>query len=159
MPSVSERQRHVAYWAGIFDGEGCVMLAVCQRAGCARPQVSLKVAVSNTHRGVIEELVLAFPPPSGRVINSYLGGPKDQVRRRQQYKWERSGMSAYRFLQMLLPYLIVKQEQAQLAIEFYERPWRTQREKPGGGWRIRSAEQVKIDLTYARQIKALKHAS
>ena len=151
-------QRTVEYWAGFFDGEGCVWLNACQRAGCSRPQVSLKVAVSNTHRGIMDMLAEDFPPPAGRVLNSYLGGPKDQINRRQQFKWELSGYAAYEFLKLLLPHLIIKLDQALLAIEFYEQPWRTQRQGPGGGWKIRSDAQVVSDLDYARRIKEMKRA-
>ena len=160
MPSVTPRQRRYSleYWAGFFDGEGAVWLAVCQRPTLCRPQVSLKAAVCNTHRGVIEALVHDFPPPAGRVVNSFLGGPKDHVHRRQQYKWEMSGYSAYRFLKSLLPYLVIKRDQALLALEFYELPWRSQREGRGGGWKIRNEQQVATDITYARRIKEMKYA-
>jgi|SRR5262252_9204436 len=150
--------RSLEYWAGFFDGEGSVWLAVGQRPGCARPQVSLKVGVSNTHRGIIEDCARDFPPPAGRAVASFLGGAKDRISRRQQYKWELSGLSAYRFLQALYPLLVIKREQAQVAMEFYEKPWRTQRDSRGGGWKIRTAENVAVDMEYARRVKELKRA-
>lgn len=152
------RRHSDEYWAGLFDGEGSIWLAAYQRKGSFQPQVSLKAAVSNTHRGIIEDLVHDFPPPSGRVINSFLGGPKDQIRRRQQYKWEMSGRHAYDFLVAVSPWLTIKREQAILAMEFYNQPWRSQRTGRGGGWKIRTAANVLVDLQYAKQIKELKRA-
>ena len=161
MPAKTERQRRRsdAYWAGFFDGEGSVWLAVYQRKGCSRPQVSLKVSVSNTHRGIVDDLAYDFPPPRGRAVASFLGGPKDQAKRRQQYKWEMSGVSARDFLQVVYPHLVIRKAQVELAFEFYGLPWRTQRSSPGGGWKIRTDEAVAVDLDMARQMKELKYAS
>jgi hypothetical protein len=158
MPAVSQAQQ-LAYWAGFFDGEGAVWLAVRQDARASHPQVQLKVAVSNTHRGIVEQLATAFPPPAGRAVASFLGGPKDKVKRRQQYKWEMSGDHAYRFLKRVLPWLVVKRDQALLAVQFYELPWRSPRVGPGGGWKVRTTENVVVDLEYARRVKELKRAS
>ena len=85
MPAVSKKQRRhsLAYWAGFFDGEGSIWISLSQREGCSRPQASLKVGVSNTCLGIMEDLVCDFPPPSGRVLNSFLGGLRDQANRRQ----------------------------------------------------------------------------
>jgi hypothetical protein len=150
--------RSPEYWAGLFDGEGCILIHSYQRKGCFRAQSSLKVSVSNTHYGIILALSQDFPPPSGRVIASFLGGPKDQVKRRQQYKWEMSGLHAYNFLKSVTPYLLIKREQAVVALEFYDLPWRTQRTGAGGGWKIRTDEQVIIDGNFAQRIKELKYA-
>ena len=158
MPAKTEKQRSLEYWAGFFDGEGSVWISLYQKKDCSRPQASLKVGVSNTYYAIIADLAHDFPPPSGRVINSFLGGAKDKVKRRQQYKWEMSGWNAYIFLKMVEPYLVVKREQAQTAIEFYEKPWRSQRRSPGGGWKIRTDGNVAMDIEYSQMIKEMKYA-
>src|SRR5580658_4081261 len=152
MPAVL-KQKELAYWAGFMDGEGCIRISLCQSKNCSRPQAQLVIAATNTHVGVIQKLYEVFPTPKSSKMTNYLGGPKYQINRRPQYKWALTGMSAYKVIKLLYPFLIVKKEQAKLAMEFYELPWRSRRSSPGGGWKIRSEEAITIDLEYYRRIK------
>ena len=68
-------------------------------------------------------------------------------------------MHAYQFLLAVVHLLFVKRKQAQVAIAFYTKPWRSQRSSPGGGWKIRTAENVAVDIEYAQLLKELKHVT
>jgi intein/homing endonuclease len=95
-----------AYYAGLFDGEGCVMIKMSRCRG--REYHTLRVDLSNTHLGVLEELQSVF------------GGSVSQgdKRRRQCWYWHLSVNDAYRFLLTIQPFARIKAEQIVLALEF-----------------------------------------
>jgi len=80
--------------------------------------------------------------------------------KRNIYEYSVRGLAARNLCAALLPYSVVKREQLELALQFYEQPWRSQRTtRNGGGYKLRTVEQVDADLGIARQMKELKHAS
>lgn len=106
----------IAWFAGFFDGEGCVQVA---RAGRGDRVHVLRVSVTQVARAPIDRLAAAFgglvyPKPSRR--------PRD----RHQWGWETRSWAAVRFLDALLPYLTVKRQEAELAIQ-YQRSKTTKR--------------------------------
>ena len=91
-----------AYIAGLFDGEGCVNIA------SVRSKLYLRLYIVNCIRECLE------------FVQSHFGG-NIYVRNRPtrtQYSLVLHGYEAKRMLEALLPYLIVKHPQAELAIAF-----------------------------------------
>lgn len=102
-----------AYAAGFFDGEGCVLIykraATCLSPKSASPPYQIRVTLTNTHEGVIQDIQRTY----GGNVCAYL---KPKARRRPAWKWNASCQKAVAFLRAVRPHLIVKGEQADLAI-------------------------------------------
>lgn len=101
-----------AYLAGLFDGEGCIHIAThIKRNHSATHYSQLHLIVSNTNKQVMDYLT------------SKLGGnliirKPYKKRQRSYYMWRIYSQKAGDLLEILLPYLIIKKEEALLAIEF-----------------------------------------
>jgi len=96
----------IEYAAGFFDGEGCVN---CSSGRKNSPFI--RILVVNTNLEVL------------KVFQNFWGGDinknyKPKEHWKQAYTWRLSHKSALKFLSDILPYLIVKKEQAELAIKF-----------------------------------------
>lgn len=94
--------KELAYIAGFFDGEGCIQIG---------GQGDLVVSASNTN---LESLQFLMDVLGGRVRRL----KPVATTRKTLYIWQIPAASAPEVLEMLLPYLIVKKQQALLAIEF-----------------------------------------
>jgi hypothetical protein len=105
----------LAYLAGVMDGEGCISI----RRTKARPngglstRYSVSVTVGNTNRDLIAVLVSAFGV--GSVTYRYA-----TRRKRACYLWALSSGGAQTVLEALLPYLVIKRQQAAVVLEFIE---------------------------------------
>ena len=86
------------YFAGFFDGEGCIHVS---------KQHQLLAVTTQKQRHVLD---LASQKWGGRLY--YVGA------NRNSWQWRLSGNEAQGFLMEILPYLIVKQDVAALAIQF-----------------------------------------
>jgi len=101
-------EREVAYIAGFFDGEGCVEIQTGVgrgRLGCA-----LRIDINNVF------------PESLRLCQRIFGGKirlaKRTGNRSDIHRWQLNGKKAEAFLGVILPYLILKKEEATLGISF-----------------------------------------
>lgn len=91
------RIEEMAYYAGILDGEGCISY-----------YKSLSVAVEGLYPKTLIDMHTVF------------GGSVSEIKRgnkRRYYRWRIYGKEAARCLEMLLPYLREKKEQAELGLE------------------------------------------
>jgi hypothetical protein len=95
-----------AYIAGFFDGEGTV--SIYKRGS----SYATKIAITNTHLPVIQYIATVVGGGSYKLKKAR------SSRHKQGYTWIVNADFARTLLEQLLPYLIVKQEQAKLAIEF-----------------------------------------
>lgn len=101
----------LAWLAGFFDAEGCVSIIKFKRKNGVGYR--LKVSVSNTNRSVLEYIISKFA--SGGKIADH----KDlRGNRKENHEFYIYGNSAKDFLKFILPYLIVKKEQAVYALAF-----------------------------------------
>ena len=102
----------VRYIAGIVDGEGCVTVIKRLEKHMDRVSYRLVVQVSMTHEGVI------------KALQDSIGGSYSAIHwhtrrnNRTAYQWRKYGVDAVELLQSILPYLIVKKAEAELAIAF-----------------------------------------
>jgi len=123
-----------AYAAGIFDGEGHVGIVVTKN-GRGDLYHRLMIDVTNTNVEIIQWL---FERWDG-VIHNPRYFAQDEWR--TAHRWTVCDGRAMRFLEDVLPFLIIKQEQAKLAIEF-------QQTKTKGGFGA-----PKPDLTYRDEVR------
>lgn len=111
------RQRSFAYLAGIIDGEGCITITVSKYKDDTKPKqrgvhyVS-RIQVTNTDRRLINWLVSNF---GGNVH----GNGRRKKGWKESYKWLLTGHKVQESLLLaVLPYLILKREQALTVLEF-----------------------------------------
>lgn len=104
-------QLRLAYFAGLFDGEGWICITRTRPdKGRKLPSYSLNVGVANTHRGVMDEFRSAF---GGRIDTRI-----DKDGYAPCHHWSASMKTIELFLQAMLPHLLIKREQALIALEF-----------------------------------------
>ena len=97
MPWINLTEEGKAYIAGLFDGEGCVNINI-RRGG---KKAELTVAITNLHVGVL------------KYVQSHFGGRLSNVgNKKATPDWRCESNKAVSFLKVILPYLIIKKEQA-----------------------------------------------
>jgi len=99
----------VEYVAGFLDGEGSIVLRKDKKGWFL-----LQIQISNTHEGVLHQIASTF----GGAVS-----PKNSLQLkmnnfRPQFTWSTSGQPSLPFLQKMLPFVIIKREHVELAIEF-----------------------------------------
>ncbi len=141
------RKRHLlSYLAGVFDGEGCVSLSKGRRRKTGwSPQyrVHMRVAMAD---GVVP---LLFQNVFGGGLHKRL--PDGRRTLRTQYHWEITGHSCLPILKELLPYILIKRPQFEVAIHFLENT-----SKGGQGSRLLSDEELalrEVDFILCRNLK------
>lgn len=103
------------YAAGLFDGEGYVRIARWQKASSRHIRYQLILGIGMTFRPVIEELRNTY----GGSINMN----RHDLRRkthRIQFTWHAGSQIGAAFLRRVMPYLIVKRDEAKIALLFQE---------------------------------------
>jgi hypothetical protein len=103
------RVEELAYIAGLFDGEGCISMM----------GPHLIIIISNTFKESLEFVDRVFGILGGGICEMH---PSKKVKLvhsnyKRRYDWRIRGKNAARILELLLPYLIIKKEQAILGIE------------------------------------------
>ena len=110
----------LAYLAGIIDGEGTIVIAKQKiREGRKNHLYSLRMQVGNSEKRLIDWLQENF------------GGSIHIMRERHErkfYQWTVGSKDTYKLLKEMKYYLVIKEEQADIGIKFYER---TLSHKPG----------------------------
>ena len=135
----------LAYAAGLFDGEGCVACGF-ERGVQAR----VKAVVS-----------LTDPRPLLRMQKLFGGSlrfvPPTKKNHRTKCCWELGSGATTLFLSAVLPYLIIKRDQALLAIELQTRIRATPKVSKGrAGVLPLTQEEWAARAAYINQIKTLK---
>jgi hypothetical protein len=105
---ISVTVAELAYLAGIIDGEGCIGLRL------PGPSVtpSVRIEVTNTDRRLISWLSDRF--------GGYSSGPVRPTNSKLAYRWTLAKRDDVRsLLEAMLPYLVIKDRQASLALEFF----------------------------------------
>ncbi len=104
----------LAYLAGFFDGEGCIVISeYTNPVTSKRPgyqSMRLRIFVGNTNLDVLQLFVSRF----GGSINC----KRVYGNRKQLWTWSAATREAASALSLMLPYLTVKSEQAEIAAEF-----------------------------------------
>jgi hypothetical protein len=102
-----------AYWAGIIDGEGCIQIIKVKRASerSKTPNHQLRLSMANTYKELAYEMQTFFKVGYVRKITT-------KGARKPAYLYVATPKSALEVLKQVLPYLIVKRQQAILGISF-----------------------------------------
>jgi len=107
------KERNWSYLAGLFDGEGCI--SICPRRDKYNDNAFIFcIQITNTNTTLMKWLVEHF----GGVYYSQ-DGKSRKSNWKPSYRWRVKGRrNEEEFLLGVLPYLVVKREQALLALEF-----------------------------------------
>ena len=135
-----------AYTAGFFDGEGCVILRLNPRRGGV---VETWIEFAQSNKAILDQIREWIG--DGRWAKSKQPGYD-----RTCWKLQLSGKAYVPILELLLPYLIVKKRQAELALAFQSCPWR---KEPNSGHVKRNDWQKRIDAWFTRESKRLKQVA
>jgi hypothetical protein len=104
----------LAWVAGFFDGEGSIELTNGQHKNrtSVNGRYGLTIEICNTSLKALEQL------------QKYFGGNIRErhsiLYRKHTYRWSLSGNNANCFLRTIKPFLCVKNNEADLAIDFYK---------------------------------------
>lgn len=102
------RKTDIAYMAGFFDGEGCITLYK------TRGIYSLHVDICQCNEHIIKWFQFCF---GGTIHTRY----ENHHKFKKQWRWHTSGGNAMGFLKTIIPYLVLKKAEAELAIKFQSR--------------------------------------
>lgn len=99
-----------AYAAGLFDGEGCVSIGKGRRASAVVPIYSLSVKITQDDTEALHfirnlwggQIRPRKPRPDGKIASD----------------WTSHSRAAGLFLADILPFLIVKRDEAEIAVKF-----------------------------------------
>jgi|GEM_PF-2455692 len=125
------------YIAGLFDGEGCIIIG----AEKDTPSYFLQVSVNNTN----ESLILWLKSLFGGYINVI---HSKSINHKDVHHWVLLREQAEKFLLLILPYLKIKKPQAELAISFQEN-------KGGRKGKPVSSDLIVVREMYKKAISAL----
>ena len=115
--SVAPPDTQLAYYAGFFDGEGSVGVYIGKQGhhSIVNKAYRLSVTVSNNDPSVIMQLFTDFGGTVRTVANQWQG-----KRTADMHIWAAQGKTAEAFLIAVLPYLRVKRQQAEVALEYQQ---------------------------------------
>jgi len=154
-------EQDAIYLAGFFDGEGCV--GIYQRSagnsgpGAKNPNISALLSICNTNFAVLQHIVnscggwvTTLPRKCAPKLN---GGA-----RQKQWRWSAGPRETAHILAAILPYLIVKRDQAELALQFHRSVLEyMHRPHPGhNGKPALTKEEVQRRFALADKMKAMK---
>lgn len=107
-------ETELAYVAGLLDGEGTIAIAKQKpNSGSKSIKYILKIHITNTHLGVLLQCQKQFGGYICSKTHYY-------YRRKACYEWVLLVSKAKEFLKAILPYLVIKKEQAELGLSFLE---------------------------------------
>jgi hypothetical protein len=147
-----QKEVTLAYWAGIVDGEGSIYIIKALRkaeSGCKSPNHQVYLSIGMCCREIIYKMKEYFD--MGHIFE-----PKNtRCNCKQSYYYVISNNQAISVIKLLLPYLIVKKEQARLAIEFDNK--RSRCMQKGISKKIRKVSEAEITLReqYYQKMKVL----
>lgn len=101
----------LAYLAGMIDGDGYISIARSTAKG--KDYFAAQIGIAGTRR---EPHDLAASLFGGSVYCYRPANP----RHRPQFQWQRMGKAAVPVIEAILPYLLIKQDHALLALELHE---------------------------------------
>lgn len=153
-PELTLTPTEAAYIAGFFDGEGSVGISKCSNHGARGKRVNssyvLHVKISNSDKRVLEWIAAK--------TGGWILAHKVPSIARPHWKFVKKGRLAMQLLKSMLPFLIVKLEQAERAIEFQTRQGEHKNRYEAGrtGPVPREASEIAYKEHYFELLKELK---
>jgi len=136
------------YLAGIIDGEGSLMIKRTIRPDCVNPCYFTRVSVKNVNEEVLKLMQKTFggsvrqDPKIYRSVSGFAG-------RHRMWVYDTHDRAATRLVRSLVPYLIIKREQAHVLLklaELKQRPHALTRTKITGYRELRGIHGQKIRM-------------
>lgn len=105
-----------SYVAGLFDGEGCIIIRRGRHKGSRYPQYSIACTIAMTDPRPLKRIAHRFggsvcSPPSA--TKGY-----DPSRKKTVFRWTVVSRTAAHFLEQIVPSLLVKRAEAMVALRF-----------------------------------------
>ena len=104
----------LSYFAGIIDGEGTITIYRQIYKSGYEPTYGMRLLVSSTDMILLEWCKENF---EGTIQTIRCG----EANHRDTYQWVLGMKKTRRVLLKVMPYLLIKQKQAELVLEFYEK--------------------------------------
>ena len=105
----------LAWAAGFFDGEGCVLVEMSKEKECRHGyRTSLHTTVTQTSVPCLQLFLERF---GGSIVTTENKTPSGR-RWAVQYRWSVRNEKALQFLQAIEPFAVVKKEQVQEALKY-----------------------------------------
>ena len=122
----------IRYMAGLFDGEGCICLVKQKRVDSVLPIYSIRCVLSMCDKPFIKSVQAQF---GGLYTERRGSGPQ-----RNSFALQWCNNRAKPFLEALLPHLIMKREEAVIALDYLARL-----RHPGTSfWRKANQEEINV---------------
>ncbi len=136
------KETDLAYFAGIFDGEGTVTLAKTQISSPKqRLTYQVRVQVVSTDEWLCQQLRFSF---GGTVMPHRV----TEGNHKPAFRWLATRMVAKRFMLGILPFTHLKRQRIELALKFLAH-------KTGGGWK--SDEYIDAEQDFKNLMLTLNH--
>lgn len=137
----------IIYLAGIFDGEGCVYIAVRKAREGRSPQYSVDCSVNMQDGAPI------------KMLQNLFGGIYHIRKKSGNFpaaEWRVCSKKAKNFMKKILPYSTVKKDQILVAIEFIDRCKNKKRIGCYGTSRRLNLEELDIQQGYKERLSKMK---
>jgi len=102
----------IAWAAGFFDGEGCV--CIWRKFNKGKLYYAMKLDVFQVEKAPLDVFALIF----GGSVRARPRPPSMKTNSRDGWVWSQSGESAAETLKLMIPHMICKKAQAEIAVEF-----------------------------------------
>jgi len=133
----------IAYLAGIMDGEGAFIIgAYAKNPKTGTPHFHTTMQISSTDAVLINWLVDNF----GGRLQYYTSKQTPKNARRAVYRWTAHSDRVKHLCEIMLPYLIIKKEQAEVMIQMRDTFEKTRMRKGQQG--TQPIEKDVLDLRY-----------
>lgn len=104
-----------AYFAGLFDGEGCIRINRWEKPNSSHIRYNLFCTIGLSNRPAIDALNVRFPGHVG--MNRHdLRGPNNRV----LFVWTIGSRKAANFLKAIRPYTIIKSDEIDVALKLQD---------------------------------------
>lgn len=138
------KDKELIYLAGFLDGEGSIMIGRQIKPKQKSPYFNLRITIVNTNEKVMNWIQNIT---RGTIVNRRINHPKWK----KIITWRIRERKAENLLKILLPYLIVKKQQAKLGLKFQN----FRHSLPNNGYRGRTKRELKQLYRYYNKMKSL----
>ena len=134
----------LAYMAGIFDGEGSIWIGKQAVSRSGKPIYILQCALAMANPYIPKVFHFAF--------GGYFYVSREPSEKMQQiWRWSIKAGGAAAFLEIIKPYLRLKKQEADLAIQFQKRKRNGARK---GEWGVKSRSEAERILLHSLKVKS-----
>ncbi len=135
---------HLAYLAGIIDGEGCIHIGYYFNKSQNRSTYHTLIQVTSTDKSLIEWLSDKFEGKAALYTKAQT--PKNS--RQTPYTWKVTGETLTHLCRSVLPFMVIKKDQIEIMLKMRE-TFHDQHEPKKGQQGIQAMSQNLIDTRHA----------